>query len=92
MFFYVDDIVVLYDPSNQSKFEEFRDEIMKQFELRNIGELSWFLRIRVIRDRPNNKLWLSQTAYIDKVLGTRIGASFERQRCESAVHAETFAA
>ena len=31
-----------------------------------MGELSWFLGIRVVRDRPN--LWLCQDSYIDKVI------------------------
>lgn len=30
-------------------------------------EFKWYLGIRVIRDRPNRKIWLTQDTYIDKV-------------------------
>ena len=35
--------------------------------MRNIGEMEWFLGIRIIRDRPNHLLWLCQDSYIDKL-------------------------
>ena len=31
-------------------------------------DLDWFLGIRVIWDRPARRLWLSQDAYIDKLI------------------------
>jgi hypothetical protein len=39
-----------------------------QFELNLLGELKWFLGIHVLRDRQSKKLWLSQKAYIDKLI------------------------
>jgi hypothetical protein len=38
--------------------------------MRDLGELSWFLGIRIIRDRPHRKLWLCQDAYIKKIANT----------------------
>ena len=35
--------------------------------MKDLGELRWFLSIQVVRDRLNRKLWLSQSAYIDKI-------------------------
>ena len=32
-------------------------------------DLQWFLGIEVIRDRARGLIWLSQTAYIDKIIG-----------------------
>jgi hypothetical protein len=29
-----------------------------------MGEVGWFLGVRVLRDRPNKKLWLYQDSYI----------------------------
>jgi hypothetical protein len=29
-----------------------------------MGEVGWFLGVRVLRDRPNKKLWLCQDSYI----------------------------
>jgi hypothetical protein len=33
---------------------------MQRYEMRDLGELPWFLGIRVIRDREKRKLWLCQ--------------------------------
>lgn len=41
---------------------------MEQYELKDLGELSWFLGIRIIRDRGQRKLWLCQDSYIDKII------------------------
>jgi hypothetical protein len=43
---------------------------MAQFKLRDIGDLKWFLGIRVLRDRVYYKIWLCQDLYILKVAWT----------------------
>lgn len=50
VFFYVDDIVTLYLPRYRSRFLQFEAELTKRYEMRNLGDLQWFLGIRVIRD------------------------------------------
>ena len=35
--------------------------------MREIGNLNWFLGIRVLRDRQQRKIWLCQDAYITKI-------------------------
>ena len=40
---------------------------MQRYEMRDLGELSWFLGIRVIRDRVQRKLRLCQDSYIRKI-------------------------
>jgi len=67
-FFYVDDIILLYDKQNQSKFELFLANLQGEIDLRLMDEANWFLGIRIIRDRPRRRLWLCQDSYIDKVL------------------------
>jgi hypothetical protein len=67
VFFYVDDIAVLSLPSNRSAYEQFRTELLREFNMHELGELKWFLGIRVIRDRSIRKLWLCQDAYITKL-------------------------
>jgi hypothetical protein len=34
----------------------------------DLGELRWFLNIRVIHDRPQRKLWLCQDSYVEKIV------------------------
>ncbi|EKG08999.1 Integrase catalytic core, partial [Macrophomina phaseolina MS6] len=67
LFFFVDDIVVIYNHSQSQAVTLFQDQLMQRVELRILGELQWFLAIRIIRDRVNRKLWLSQESYIAKL-------------------------
>ena len=63
----MDDIVILYKREYKAEMERFRDDLSKRFPMRNLGELKWFLGVRVIRDRANRKAWLCQDSYIEKI-------------------------
>jgi hypothetical protein len=49
LFFYVDDIIILYRPDYQNEFEKFEQQLVKLYDLRQIGNVKWFLGIRVER-------------------------------------------
>lgn len=70
VFFYVDDICILSHPNHKAEAMEFRTKLMEAYEFREIGELQWFLGIRIIRDRTQKTLWLCQDSYIDKITTT----------------------
>jgi Reverse transcriptase (RNA-dependent DNA polymerase) len=72
LFFYVDDIVALCTKSNVAKLREFETRLLKKFEMRALGELQWFLGIRILRNRSERKIWLCQDSYICKI-ATRFG-------------------
>jgi hypothetical protein len=38
--------------------------------MHDLGELKWFLGIRIIRDRVQRKIWLCQDLYINKIAHT----------------------
>jgi hypothetical protein len=67
VFFYVDDIVILYHKSHQSEFTQFKQSLLQKYEFKDLGELKWFLGIRVIRNREDQRLWLCQDSYIEKI-------------------------
>ena len=67
VFFYVDDIVVLCPKKYLSHLETFEKNLMSYYEIRSLGELNWFLGIRILRDRKAKKVWLCQDSYIDKI-------------------------
>lgn len=67
LFFYVDDIAILFNKKNEQKFKEFEHKLLQRFEMRSLGELKWFLGIRVDRERALRKLWLCQDSYITKI-------------------------
>jgi hypothetical protein len=56
LFFYVDDIVILYRKEHKKIFQEFKRKLTDRYEMREIGDLSWFLGIRVLRDRSQRKI------------------------------------
>lgn len=68
IFFYVDDIVCCCRTEHLSRMNAIIEALCRRYEMHHMGELSWFLGIRVLRDRPNRKLWLCQDSYIDKVI------------------------
>lgn len=68
LFFFVDDIVVIYEARYYQKVDEFQTKLFKKYSMRFLGEVTWFLGIRVTRDKQLNKLTLCQDAYIDKIM------------------------
>ena len=47
VFFYVDDIVVLCRTEHLSQLKDFEKRLAARYEIRNLGELSWFLGVRI---------------------------------------------
>ncbi|KNG44199.1 reverse transcriptase rna-dependent dna [Stemphylium lycopersici] len=67
LFFYVDDIIILYHPNYQEDFEKLEQQLIKLYSLRRIGDVKWFLGIRVERVLASRQLYLVQDAFINKV-------------------------
>jgi hypothetical protein len=67
VFFFVDDIVVAVASKNKDAYHQFDQQLRATYDVRFLGELKWFLGVRVIRDRSQKKIWLMQDSFIDKV-------------------------
>jgi hypothetical protein len=67
VFFYVDDIVTLCRTTDLPRLYRFKEAFMERYEIRDLGQLTWFLGIRVMRDRQQRKIWLCQDSYIEKI-------------------------
>jgi hypothetical protein len=65
---YVDDI--LFASSDVSLLLETKRFLSSNFDMKDLGETSFVLRIEVHRDRRKEVLGLSQKAYLEKVLKT----------------------
>ena len=63
---YVDDILLV--GNDVETLSNVKKWLVKQFQMKDLGEASYILGIQIIRDRKNNLLALSQESYIDKVL------------------------
>ncbi|KAI2685533.1 hypothetical protein LCP963914a_4860 [Penicillium roqueforti] len=66
VFFYVDDIIIVNHPKQAKEAALLDQNLKKQWELREL-DASWFLNIRIIRDREQKKLWLCQDSYIESM-------------------------
>ena len=66
LFFYIDDIVLIRH--NIKLIEIFKKALVSRYEMRDLGDLQWFLGVRILRNRAERKLWLSQDAYVDKLI------------------------
>ncbi|KKF93168.1 Endonuclease [Ceratocystis platani] len=62
---YVDDIAVA--GSNSRAIQEFISNLARTIGIKDMGELRTFLGMEVTRDRKKNRMWLTQTQYIDKM-------------------------
>jgi hypothetical protein len=60
-------MVALFWKKYKEAFQEFKEKLMSRYEIREMGELNWFLGIQVVRDRAQKKLWLCQDSYISKI-------------------------
>jgi hypothetical protein len=67
IFFYVDDIVFAFRKNQETQARGLINQLKKRYKLTGGDELQWFLGIEVIRDREQKLIWLSQSAYIDKI-------------------------
>jgi hypothetical protein len=51
-----------------------------------LGEIEWFLGIRILRNRAAKKLWLYQDAYIERI-ATEFGCN-NSKRVETPLHTQ----
>jgi hypothetical protein len=67
VFFFVDDIVYMFRDSDKDRANKFCQQLTRKFKMRDLGNLRWFLGIRIIRDREKRQIWLSQDSYIENI-------------------------
>ncbi len=63
---YVDDILLI--GNDVGVLSSIRIWLSNQFDIKDLGEASYILGIKLWRDSKNRMLGLSQTAYVDKIL------------------------
>ena len=63
---YVDDILLA--TNDLGLLRQTKEFLSKNFEMKDMGEASYVIRIEISRDRSQGWLGLSQKAYINKVL------------------------
>lgn len=64
---YVDDLLIIAE--NQEKVEKFKERLSRKFDMKDLGQASHILSIR-LRRATDGKLSLDQSLYIDEILST----------------------
>ena len=64
------------------ELQHLETSLMASYELKALGELHWFLVIRVVRDRPNRTIWLSQESYVEQ-LASRFNVDASKKKYPS---------
>jgi hypothetical protein len=64
--FYINNILIVNIPTPEGRQTAalFTEALEQRYKLKNIGELNWFLNIRVTRDQEAGRIWLCQDSYI----------------------------
>ncbi|KAL3955856.1 hypothetical protein ACCO45_009875 [Purpureocillium lilacinum] len=63
---YVDDILVLGPRQEKAAVDHLVKHLQSKYDMRE-EDFQWYLGIRIVRDRPNRKIYLCQDAYIEKI-------------------------
>nr|XP_036589591.1 reverse transcriptase domain protein [Colletotrichum truncatum]KAF6801596.1 reverse transcriptase domain protein [Colletotrichum truncatum] len=86
VFHFVDDIGVIYHKKHETKVKEAVQQLKKEYEMKDMGELSIFLGVRIIRERKTRQLWMSLDNYISKVTEEfKIRTSTKRRQTPMAI-------
>lgn len=67
LLFYVDDILLAYHRDDSAAAEALMSSLTSVYQIEDHGEASWFLGIRIIRDREARTITLAHDSYIDKI-------------------------
>lgn len=52
----MDDLVILFPKGKESNYQDIHNKIKRKYNIKFIGELRWFLGIKVIRNQQEGKL------------------------------------
>lgn len=62
---YVDDLLVF--AKSDAMVDQIAGLLAKKFPMKELGDVTWFLGCRIIRDRSQRKVWIVQDAYIGRM-------------------------
>ena len=63
---YVDDIVIA--GSSDVRMKEVKQALSQKFQVKDLGELHYFLGVKVIQNQKNRTVWIGQQAYAEDIL------------------------
>jgi hypothetical protein len=67
---FVDDIVHLYHKADEAEVSALKATFMKQFKMTDKGDAEWILGMKIVRDRSQRYISITQPLYIEEILQT----------------------
>jgi hypothetical protein len=56
IFFFVDDIMIMYDQKHVKQMNEMQVKLFERLEMHQLDEIEWFLRIRIKRNKYSRRM------------------------------------
>ena len=66
VYIYVDNIVLA--GKSERRMAEVKKALAMQFEVKDMGDLHYFLGVKIAQDHQNGKVWIGQPAYTESML------------------------
>lgn len=63
---YVDDIILAV--KSGSNIKQVKADLSREFDTKNLGKLSYFLRMKIEQNEQNGSVWIGQRAYTESLL------------------------
>ena len=67
-FFYVDDIVIAYRTDRINQMRNYVKRFKNVFEIKNLEEVKFFLKIKIIKNFDQNTVAIMQNVYMKKLI------------------------
>ena len=61
-------VYVLIACKSNKKMEEVKKELGRCFKINEMGELTYFLGVKIVQDKENGSIWIGQDAYTAAIL------------------------
>ncbi|KAK9695686.1 Reverse transcriptase (RNA-dependent DNA polymerase) [Popillia japonica] len=65
---YVDDLLIF--SNKRISMDNIKRKLEQEFDMKDLGEVKSCLGMNIARDRKQNKIWIDQAGYVEKILET----------------------
>ena len=62
---YVDDIVLAGESTE--RIAQVKEALSKEFDVKDLGELNYFLGVQVVQNHKDGKVWLGQPTFTESI-------------------------
>ena len=80
---YVDDIILA--AKNEKQLKQVKEDLSNKFDIKYLGELKYFLGIKVEQNKESGSIWIGQPAYTENLL-KRLGMQDSKPTLQANKH------